>query len=346
MRMSMMLTADKRLLRRNAILVLPDRASQAQERVSSSLRLARDSIGEQVNSSIRYLAENTLASVPSLKLNVQTTYSDDPHLTDLFGSSLVEREREIRAFAYLFKVDDGDSEGIDDPGLSHLVTIQATGAKQGWYASSGLSSAIVETSPANVPNLIHDVMLDIAMFHSYPFLATYREDLDFRKRFSEEKVKYALAERLTSFYGPIREETVQYFTFAAHCRINGKFDYDEYERVWSDFVMRWFIDKRVPALEELSRESAVVDWITNIHKLAGQLSRRRLMKSIVDLEPDAYALVVAVKRPNRMRDRTFVSSLLGRQRWKGNSWRIVRFTEVNRFARAFPFVTILKFRIL
>lgn len=337
-------TADKRVIRRNAIIVFPEQPSPADEKNASALRLSKDTIPEAVTNSIRRLAETTLASVPPLKLNVQTAYSGDPRVSDFLGTSLVERDHENRAFAFLFEVIDDDPESVSEFDLTHLVTIQVSGGKQGWYGSAGLSSAIVETTAAKVPALIHDIMLDIAMFHSFPLLASRRADLDFCRKFSEVKVKYARQQELSTYYGPFRGDNIQYFSFAAHCRSKEGFDYGKFDQLWTEFVSGEFIQRELPEAPG-GLEISVVDWILSIHKLSGQLSRRKIVNRVESLESGTYIFVTNVKRPKRMKDRMLIAQLMAKPHWVRNHWTVARFEELSRFSRALPFVTILKFRI-
>ena len=235
---------------------------------------------------------------------------------------------------------DHGNVSFGDVPLSHFVTFSCNTSESGWYQSGSAGSAHVCLELEKVPFLIADILLDIAMFHSWESLRErFGNEPGLGQEFSAKKVALAQRLGLESFYGPLQGD-VGYVSFASLIRRGPRFSKDDceaYEGLWKQAVEEVSLEAPVREPEE------IVDALIAKATRGGQISRRKLLSRIEALGPGRYVLVLAARRPRRKKQITQVNNLLRRSRWRMNSWVVLPYEELEKVLRFESFLHFVRF---
>jgi hypothetical protein len=345
---SVFYNADRRSLTRNIICILTpkEKASRVEQLKQSDITLAKDKSKEMLASSIEKLSIITDQIFPSINLDILTFYTDNTDIRD--GIALTRKTSESRACIYqLDIVDTAPSELRKSLGISHLIAIQLGRRDLGWSHRNGISSVMVETTVDKLAYLIHDIILDIVMFHSWAILTErYGASIEGRIEISRKKGLFAQERGLTSYYGPIQSPQIEYFCFASHCRQGGVFSYEAYEELWKDFIQSELLEPYDgPAYDGAMTIDRLVELIVRNHRQGGQISKDKLRRQLAQLPPGTYLLLMTRKKPYRIKVRLAIAREFGRKSWRQSLWKIVSFKDYKNYMRAYPFVSFFKFTV-
>jgi hypothetical protein len=337
---------DKRRLSRTIIcILLPNRkANQVIRKQQSSINFAKDQARELINRSIEELSELTDQILPLISLEMPNFYRDSPNLIDGL-QNVANRASTARACILQVEIEDNEPPNRRrDLGISHLVAIQLGDKDGGWYSREGISSALIKTTVEKLPLLIHDIALDIATFHSWPFLnESFGSSLEGRIDFSKKKARFAIGKSQETLYGPIHDQNLQYFSIAALSRKGSKFSSVDYLELWEEFISEELLDALPTPLEVPRVDPA--EWILKSHHQGGQISERKLRKHVGQLAPGTYLLLMTRKRPHIRKVRARLSALFGRKNYRQGLWIIVAFKEYASNINLLPFISLFKFHV-
>jgi hypothetical protein len=248
-------------------------------------------------------------------------------------------------------MDDSESSKVrGELGISHFVAIQIGNSDLGWWNSDGISSVRMRTTVEKLPLIIHDIGLDIAMFHSWPYIKeTYGTTVEQRIAFSKQKAAFVLRKTSESLYGPIHDRELGYFSLATHARTASTFSAEKYLKLWQEFIDDLLSGgpspTSVPSGPGASPGGAQfpllspVDQILRFHHQGGQISRRKLINQLANLAPGNYLLLMSRKRPGTIRARRKLAALFGKKRYKQGLWIIVPFKNYKSNQNYLPFVS-------
>lgn len=219
--------------------------------------------------------------------------------------------------------------------ISHLIQINIDFDSE---SQKELINACYTVNKESLANRIADILLDIAMYHSWfdeeneLFNA---KDLTFRRNFSKEKVKY-ICEHNEEYNNLIKDckPTDTYYCFAFACYDkNGNFDYQKYEKIWKTFVKQY--------ITEPTNGGTIEQQIASL-KIKGQLSISKIKKSYDQLPKGKHLLLVSRKEPKNHKIRRQVFSLMKftDTGWKTNRFRFYPLKDYDRIARCIPFIQV------
>lgn len=346
---------DTRTLSRTIICILipNDRAGHRKQKQQSGINDAKERANDLIEDSIKNLSNLTDQILPSVNFQIPNFYRDN--------ASMIDGIKEVFAGASstrgcILQVEVEDRESADvrrELGISHFVAIQIGNSDSGWWNSDGISSVRIRTTVNKLPLLIHDIAMDIAMFHSLPYLKeTYGSSIEQRIDFSKRKAAFVIKKSKDTLYGPIHDRELGYLSLATSARTRSGFSPQEYVKLWHEFVddlLQAVPETAVPPIpgapsaEGLSLDP--IDQILKFHHQGGQLSRRKLTKHLDQLAPGTYLLLLSRKRPSTIKARRKVAALFGKKRYRQGLWIIVPFSEYRSNQNYLPFVSFFKFTV-
>lgn len=342
------ITGNKQSLHRNILLILQPREKTTEQirSMQSKLLHTERKVNSLLEESIEKLSTATEHIIPSVKVMVLPRYGDKQNLTAYLNHDQVSQPKDTRGVVYTVDIiDDGSSSLKNELKISHLVGIKVSKRNGVWSPGVGFMSATVETTLEKLPSLIHDIMLDVAMYHSW--LDSEEED-NYQKRaeFSAQKAQFALDHKLKGAYG-VPNKFVLYFPLASHCREGNIFRYLDYEALWKELMSEDVLSNQAQSVELSGSVAEIYDRLRRFHRDAGMLSLRRISTAIQNLSSGTYLLITTRRKPTNKKLRISVGNLLGASVWRKRLWRISPFSELGNYSRhaASGFVTLFKFRV-
>lgn len=333
--------ASRRRTRRALVLVLRDENRDKAPALMDEmdrLYVSRDEIHRILNDDLARLEAITHHAFPRIVVDFQKRPSEGISFEKVLAR--LDNKTEFRLIASISPSTNNvnnNPPALHRLGISHLVTVNLSNSlPPGWCSDTGIGSANVVTAPDRLFYLIADLMLDIAMFHSWQAAQKKRELTQNEKViFSRLKALYAIRNKLDSYYGPIHDRNLEYFCFASTVRRGRVLDDDDcarYEKLWSDFfsteVHPLFLtqdessDKRpFPGVPMGNRAVQSIFAMLN-RKMVGQISRKELERRIAPLGAGQYYLIIAVKKPNRERQKERLLYIFSKTKWRSNMWTI------------------------
>jgi hypothetical protein len=228
--------------------------------------------------------------------------------------------------------------------ISHLIAAAEKGLQSGWHFNAGAASATIVTSLQSWPLLVHDILLDIAVFHSRKgLMKRFGTSASRSRQFSALKAHFILknAKGGETFYGPVRSansEGASYLPVACLCRSAAGLNLQQFHDLWND------LDREVSSR---NAPTNAVDYILAYHPKAHQLSRKRL-SSLVPRNAGRYVLVRGEKRPKNPPLNRTVPRIFGtdRKRWHAGRLKVLEPTEATLLRKYFPYISLFPFEVL
>lgn len=340
--------AYKPSLRRRVLVIQPPTESltSTDKKTIRQIQQSLEGINPDLSVLINRLAEVTNYPVPEVSVEILRTEGDNPDLSAYFISDdpFVSN---TRACVCLVDLSDPPSSQQLRSHLhaSHLVVAKLSSTHQGWFEDSANTVTVVNTVIHKLSRLIEDIMLDIAMFHSWSFVSDfYGTTLEQKQAFSTLKCAYAIAHPNSSYYGPIRSPNLSYFPLAALCRHRTDFDLIRYETIWAELLQpRILLDASSSPHKSLDH---ALNHILKHHPKAGQIQLKALRRAITPLPPGSYVLLTTQSRPHRTRVSKTLELMFSLSSWRTNRIKVVPFTEWSQYARYFPWISLFKFTVL
>ena len=173
------------------------------------------------------------------------------------------------------------------------------------------------------------------MYHSWGSFTSPKNDLAFRREFSQKKLAYAYEHNLTvpDEAKQVCLDSISYYSFAFSCHDIGvdNFDCKKYEAIWIDFLKPYILVE--PSLEQqllyFTKEK--------------QLSRQKVQKEYKKIpNPGPYIMLVMNRRPKRHKEAQKILDFFGRKSWKNGTVKIVPLSMYERVARYYPYLAFFK----
>jgi hypothetical protein len=336
---------ETRRLSRSIVCILTPKpqTTDTVRREQTTINIAKNRARDLLSSSIEELSVLTDQILPVVTLEMPNYFRESADFPKGLSQG-AELTGSVRGCVLQIDVSDSESSTVrSELGISHLVAIQIGPRDGGWKNPNGLSSVVVETTAEKLAFLIHDIVLDIAMFHSWPYLNESYPSTEDRIEFSKRKSAFAVRKSLGSYYGPIKDSSIEYFSFAAHCREPGTFQYMKFRDLWNEFITSELQTQPPPPLGLMDDP---VHYILGFHHQAGQISRTKLSRKVGRLKAGTYLFLMTRKRPARRLIRSRLAREFGRKNYRQGLWKIVPFGPDVPHVAILPFVSLFKFRVL
>lgn len=230
----------------------------------------------------------------------------------------------------------------EDYGISHLVAVVEQGPEPGWHPGLGVSSVTLCVGREKWPELMQDLAIDIAMFHSTKsLLRSYGANTTLRQRFSLLKAAFIarrVQERASqTYYGPLHGTPLGYLPLGALCRSASGLDSAAFLSYWQDLI------DSLPPLTVLDWVDPV-EWIKKYHPKSPQISHRKLRHVVADLPAGAYELLRAERRPKRPPLNKQLPAIFG-GRWRTGKLRVISAADHDQYVKYVPFLSLFPFGV-
>lgn len=242
----------------------------------------------------------------------------------------------------------GNSADIELQSRSHLVRLRGDMEEQiGWFNATPPFSVKVVSQSELLRAAIIDVALDIMLFYSFPPAGdAYATTTDERKAFSRAKAEFALEQGFESFYGPMWDHNVGYFSLAAAVRSSDKWTGNDAKRlvtVWRQFLETKIYPGATRYDSDWDYSSDIAGYILRAHHRGGQISQRRLRREIERLSPGPYTLVMYSRRPKKQKKLRQLQWIFEKRKLRMNTWFIREHKECVSLADYQPYITFFQF---
>ncbi len=211
-------------------------------------------------------------------------------------------QSEIRITLHLDQFEDNtETIKLEDLGISHLVGISITESEPLWQSEDkGAMTAQIRTLPSNLPFLLHDIFIDMAMIHAKSCPWTNMKELLSSEIIAAQKANFVKSEGLTgSFPYGLPADNCRYFPLAAFAqRIEQrKFDSSSYVEIWAKFAGFVQKEEKVPLK---TQRSDLPELVLRSHKNCGQISIRKLENEIAKLQAGHYCFYFHIRKSNTL----------------------------------------------
>lgn len=335
-----LLSYDKRKITRVVYVVsLPPEYFHEASGVKRDQILALESdIKNDLSSSIEKIWKDSFHEIHSVTLKLFSSHGDSKNVLDHIHARY---QQHTRVVVDLIGLEQCDDAFLKKTNISHLITLKINEKKQDWVSGYDLGVCVVSLPLSNIKYLIHDIFLDIAMFHSYPYLSMqYTATPEARKSFINLKATFCNSLKFNSYYAH-KGAIDNYVPFGALCRSSEGFDFNKYVKLWNDFISTLVVEE--PPRKKY--EHTAVESISKYHRFGGQLSLSKLSNVIGDLSKGTYLLITTNVRPKMKSDRKKIASKIGRSIWRQKCWIIRPFNKFSEYSTCSPFLSFFKFSI-
>lgn len=228
---------------------------------------------------------------------------------------------------------------IEEKDISHLICITLN--DQYTAKSSSLVNETYCVDEKDVEDVIRDILLDIAAFHSWDIEETRFKNLLYRRDISAKKSEYARRRGLKSRYKP-DGDFGRYFSFASACYDkDNKFDIQRFNEIWEDFMKSILIES--PELAVSRKKDNLAEQLKYYSKKKN-VSIKRLESMFDNLQNGSYILLRTEKEPkkNPRCRRQLMTSFGMSTGWKTGKLKFVKMEEYHDVVRWYPYVSLFK----
>lgn len=226
-----------------------------------------------------------------------------------------------------------------------LVKIRLDSENSGWHSRGTVSKVVLRVDVDFLPYAIRDVLLDISYGTSILEILD-GDTASKRHEFLKEKAVFSKQRGLSTRYGAVFSDDIDYFCFASSCHAGGGIDYEGYEALWTDFLQKYF--ENVDFTDTRFKGMTPREQVERYHKNSGQFS------SAVFEELDGYAsqqgawlLINGGKKPNSRINKSLKSNVFkgakNTSKINRGTHVIVSFDDYKKYARYWPYVSFFKF---
>jgi hypothetical protein len=330
---------NARVIQRAILVVMQSgNTKKAADKQAITLRSAAPAVNELLKSSTAALARLSDQILPEVRAHSSSHYVDTGKVSEYFGEVTPQHAALVRATVHAVGLEDDLPRSTRAGSVSHLVGVNITTATRGWFPSGGICDVVVHIPTHAVTRLLHDVLLDIAMYYSWPALVRrYSAPSAAAVGIDAQKVGFALNRKLSTAYGPI-DPAAGYYAFASSCHRPDGFDYEKYERLWREFVV-----SLLPPEEVADPGLPPTEQIFQYCRFRGELSPAAVAQVLAPLPPGAYFLVRYFRNPPRSIDVRRVSQLFSSRKARRGSLTAIAAKELEMIARYFDYLQIFKF---
>jgi hypothetical protein len=264
-----------------------------------------------------------LFPVHFIQMGQQTDHAD---AAVWFTTKTVNSPERVRAVLYAATVSCSlDERRRSTLGISHLIGAHVHAAPSGWLPSSGMLNTVVGAPMADLPYLLHDIALDIILYHSYPNLARLIKHRHLAEGFQNTKREFVSHQPGTNHFGPVSERAT-YASLASVFHGPQNFDYGGYAKAWDELIEHWAAKQDVPFGELCAAQDLALQ-IRALPKIGGLLPVNRIVKAAKRFAADSLVLTVVLKRPADIRLRESVAAYCGRSKYSHHMWRLLEQSE-------------------
>lgn len=142
---------------------------------------------------------------------------------------------------------------------------------------------------------------------------------------------------MNSYLGYVKD--TEYVSFASFCRKRKNFeiDYNEYIRIWEEFIFEFGKRKR--------KTSKSVQDILFLHPKKGQLSEKRIGQILEKLPDGQYILARTEKKPKRKKQRQIIENRFGMKKWKTGRINVVPIKYKYTYQKMRPYVSLYEIEL-
>ena len=318
-----LLSCSNDILRR-AVVAIRDSRGEVNTQTQLVLSL-RNNLQKQLNNRINTLNQVCGAVIPQIRIELLPNPADIAESGDL--RIIVSTNA---AASYIIT-----AEYFDSAKISHIVEVDLVHYEATVRAKQNVNAVYAVPSIKAVESICVDILTDIAMYHSWGSFTSPKNDLAFRREFSQKKLAYAYEHNLTvpDEAKQVCLDSISYYSFAFSCHDIGvdNFDCKKYEAIWIDFLKPYI-------LVEPSLKQQLLDFTKE-----KQLSRQKVQKEYKKIpNPGPYIMLVMNRRPKRHKEAQKILDFFGRKSWKNGTVKIVPLSMYERVARYYPYLAFFK----
>ena len=239
---------------------------------------------------------------------------------------------------------EGEGEVVVDS-VSHLIICNAQrGTDEVWYELTPAPMSAVRIRAWKIAYLLHDVALDIALFHAGPKVSyLFGETIPGKQEYSSLKAQFIKDSGTQTFFGDL-DPHLSYVCLSAAVREGDDLDLREYIRTWQRFLR--YVQSAQPvgwAAAERALDAARTSGFRLLWSelpFRGELSRTKVERAYRGLESGIWWFVITRQRPKGDRAEHLAHEL-GKEIWTRNTWRFVADGDevrLNQFSQWLEFI--------
>jgi hypothetical protein len=310
--------------------------------VTADIATLNDSIHNSIRR-LRDMPELSELMVPTVTLSVAEVALSDGPIFETLDRAVDSGIEGIRVIVGTEpdSASTRDLEIIDS--VSHLVICSCEpGTNEQWYELPPAPLSGVRVRSWKIAHLLHDVALDIALFHAGPRISRmFGNSVEGKREYSALKVQFIRETASQSFFGDL-DPALSYVCLSAAVREDENLDLRKYVHAWQQFVR--FVHTSLPgrweaAENNLQRSQSFEDFWSSL-PFRKELSPRKVEKAYRSLESGYWWFVITRRRPRGYKADA-LASLMAKRRWNRNSWRFVADGDesiFNKFSEWLDFV--------
>jgi hypothetical protein len=242
---------------------------------------------------------------------------------------------------------------------SHLVAVVVGNPPGLWKLGGTNVDALVTTTKDQCPQLVADILVDIAMYHSYSSLSAAHLTKGFGALFMRLKTEYILKHFPTTYYGSF-EGTSGYTSFAAACRSRAGLNHKLYVEHWDDFVSTLSSELRVwktastcdctgrtCTCPDAPKPADAVDRVRLAcpSKIRGQIGLRQLANALADTPQGVHILARTASKPRMLSTQREILALMQLGRWKTGRLRVFPASSQSQLLKYSRYLQLVKFTL-
>lgn len=310
------------------VAVIPDPSLKRRDVLLVWRKLAN--INEMLGESIRRLRSRPElygTYIPTVSLRIaEVMRAEEPAIiaVDHQVDAPVEQVRAIVGDESVLSSED-DNGRLDL--LSHLVICTfEDGVAELWRGREGGPVSVARVNAWKVVYLLHDLALDIALFHSAPRIShIFAGSVEKKRAYSALKVQFIRETTTESFFGNL-DPSLSYVCLSAAVRDGETLDLAKYIRIWREFSA--FVKAELPepweeARNHIKAKEGAFEVFWKRIPFRGELSKRKVREAYLGLSPGNWWFITTRRRPSDLMRAESLANLFATPRWRRNLWRLV-----------------------
>lgn len=279
--------------------ILTEKGSDLDTYFQDNITKINDSINVAIQELSIKIVDRQLPFIIIEKIPINLESFDEKYSDD-------DKSRRIRGLIRDVKTEKGLVKRIEnllsktDHNISHAIELFAHTSYNELTFSNNHFDAKVLLDETGLKNIFTDIFLDASMFNSYSFLKKMSKKE--KREFGIKKLQFYKDHNLPCFYifDNEDEDKVLYYSLAFSCRKSmDEFNYDEYIKLWNEFISEYYPDKRHIEKSVIEQLDQYID--------PEQLDKEYIKNKIMKKDEGAYLVLrINRNRTTKMRDRIIV----------------------------------------